>query len=118
MKISKETLISEKDRLQKENTILHIGVNDLYNGKVKWFKKGKHKVGVSRVTGPCGGIVFYGYRQDDGEYYICVYQFEDWFPKMRDYVPAHTNQDGLDLRNVALEVHQWVVNQRIDAEKD
>jgi hypothetical protein len=105
---TKADLIARNHGLVIENTNWLCATNDLINGKVRWFVRGKIALGICRPTGASGGIVIRRMTQPDGEYYSTVYNWDDYSHSVLEHLPSHTDRDAQNEFNAASEAQSWV----------
>lgn len=119
MKITKEMMAKDLDYYQKEASILHCVLNDLVRGEVRWFRQGSQALGISRACGAAGALVIHqsitisttGAKKVRSKY-ACAYFWEHWFPKLRDQSVHVNDKEGEDLRAIAFQAHNWILNQQ------
>jgi hypothetical protein len=117
MKQTKEQLVKDLDYYSKESSLLHCVLNDVMNGKVKWFRFGCQKLGVSRANGAAGALVIHQFKavtitgdKQVRNNYSCAYFWEHWFPKVREQ--SCNDKESTDLRTCAFMAHNWILNQQ------
>ena len=95
---------------QNDAGYLHCALNDLINGKVSWLRRGIYRLGISRETQACGGIVLV--RMIDNanhSSYTCAYLWEAWYTGQLQSIPSASDKLGQDLRALAIEMHTHVL---------
>jgi hypothetical protein len=105
---NKEQLLTDLRLLGNSESRLHCALNDVLNDKVKWFKKGVQRIGVSRPASACGGIVIHQYKGNQ-DAYACVYQWEQWYADVR----GNHSQDKevRDLRECAYDANLYMTQE-------
>ena len=109
--LTKVQLQSKLNDASKDSTVLLMALNDVLNGKIKWFKRGGYSVGISRELSPCGGLVIIR-----SESYASAHYFDEWYSSMRDSTPC--DNDGMNLRNLAIAAHGHLLTTQAQADKD
>lgn len=94
-------------RAENDAGNLHCFVNDLVNDKVTWFRRGQWRLGISREAGACGGLVAVQ-QKAAGSKYCTVHLWEPYIAELEGSIPAHTDSEAMDLRNLAFEVKAHV----------
>lgn len=118
-KTTKAQLAKDLDYYSKESSLLHCILNDLVNGKVRWFRKGSQALGISRATGAAGALVIHRSKSstfvgdvETRSQYSCAYFWETWFPAIKQQSCHSSDKDGADLREIAWQAHNWILNQQ------
>lgn len=104
--MKKQDLIARNQELEKENTLWLCATNDLINDKVKWFRRGKYSLGICRPNGASGGIVLSRFKDGDNDL-TTVHNWEEFYHNIEQNVPAPTNKEAIEFRNLAMDAMLW-----------
>lgn len=100
--ISKAQLLTDRETLTRENCVLGSALNYLARDEFQFIGKSHHHtVKLAGATDAHGGIVLLTFSPPGQRPYTTAQYFDDWFSYWRDYIPSHTNDEAITIRELA-----------------
>jgi hypothetical protein len=85
----------------KAQGLLHMALNSVLAGKVRWLQRGQYRVGLCRAVAAHGGVVIVEYHAADQEPYGSAYYLDEWAGNVRGRLPS-SDPEFVELHELAV----------------